>query len=79
MAEAVYVPALGATRVPTIRAAVTHSRSTLTGVELPEAKTVLRLCMQGLFGHVQLFATLWTVACQASLSEKGSPGKNTGV
>ena len=52
MAEAVYVPALGATRVPTIRAAVTHSRSTLTGVELPEAKTVLRLCMQGLFGSV---------------------------
>ena len=26
------------------------------------------VCTQGCFGHVQLFATLWTVACQASLS-----------
>ena len=31
-------------------------------------KKVLHLCMQGHFGHVQLFATLRTVACQASLS-----------
>ena len=31
-------------------------------------KKVLCLCMQGRFSHVQLFATLWTVACQASLS-----------
>ena len=28
--------------------------------------------------RVRLFATLWTVACQASLP-MGSPGKNTGV
>ena len=26
------------------------------------------VCTQRRFGHVQLFATLWTVACQASLS-----------
>ena len=31
-------------------------------------KNVLHLCAQGCFGHVQLFATLYTVACQASLS-----------
>ena len=30
------------------------------------------------FSHVQLFATLWTVACQAPLS-MAFPGKNTGV
>ena len=30
------------------------------------------------FSHVQLFATLWTVAHQASLS-MGFSGKNTGV
>ena len=41
-------------------------------------KEVLHLSMQGCFGHVQLFAMLWTVACQTSLSG-GSPGKNTGV
>ena len=29
-------------------------------------------------GHVQLFATPWTVACQAPLPWD-SPGKNTGV
>ena len=31
------------------------------------------------FSRVQLFATLWTVACQAPLSMGDSPGKNTGV
>ena len=41
-------------------------------------KKDLPLCMQGCFGLVQLFATLWPVACQASLSGV-SPGKNTGV
>ena len=41
-------------------------------------KKVLHLCVQGCFGHVQLFATLYTVACQASLSG-GSSSKNTGV
>ena len=30
------------------------------------------------FNSVQLFATPWTVACQAPLS-MNSPGKNTGV
>ena len=34
-------------------------------------KKVLRLCAQGHFGHVALFATLWTVACQVSLSGMG--------
>ena len=41
-------------------------------------KKDLPLCMQGHFGLVQLFVTLWPVACQASLSGV-SPGKNTGV
>ena len=41
------------------------------GAELPQTKKVLHLCAQGCFGHVQLFATLWTVACQASVSERG--------
>ena len=31
------------------------------------------------FSCVQLFATPWTVACQAPLSTGDSPGKNTGV
>ena len=30
-----------------------------------------RLGVQGHFSSIQLFATLWTVACQASLSERG--------
>ena len=34
-------------------------------------KKVLHLGTQGRFGHVQLFMTLWTVACQASLSGRG--------
>ena len=33
---------------------------------------VFCLCTWGHFGHVQLFETLWTVACQASLSEEFS-------
>ena len=40
----------------------------LTGAELPQAKKVLCLCTLGHFGLVQLFMTLWTLACQASLS-----------
>ena len=44
-----------------------HLHSTLTGAELPQAKNVLHLCMQGRFG----LATLYTVACQASLSGRG--------
>ena len=39
---------------------------------------LLRVCMLSRFSHVQLCATLWTVACQVSLS-LGFPGKNTGV
>ena len=35
-------------------------------------KKKLCLCMQGRFGRVQLFETLWTVACQASLSGRFS-------
>ena len=59
--------------VPTRQAAVSPSRSTLTGAELPQAKKkVLGLCRQGHFGRVQLFATLWTVACQASVSTGSS-------
>ena len=53
------------------------SCSTLTGAELPQAKKLLCLCAQGHhFSRVQLFATVWTVASQASLSGD-SPGKNT--
>ena len=33
-------------------------------------KKVLCLSMQDLFGHVQLFVTLWTMACQSSPSEE---------
>ena len=44
-----------------------HTQLSL-GAELPEAKKVSCLGTQGRFGHIQLFATLYTVACQASLS-----------
>ena len=50
----------------------------LLGQSCHRQKKVLRLTMQGCFGHVQLFATLWTMACQTSLSGD-SPGKNTGA
>ena len=36
------------------------------------------VCVLSCFSHVQLFATLWTVALQAPLSWD-SPGKNTRV
>ena len=42
-----------------------------TGAELPQAKKFLHLYMLGCFGSVLLFTTLWTVACQASLSGSG--------
>ena len=32
-------------------------------------RKILRLCVEGCFGHVQLFATMWTEACQSSLSK----------
>ena len=41
----------------------------LTGAEQPQEKEVLHLYMQGCLSRVQLFGTLWTVACQASVSE----------
>ena len=57
---------------PCSQAAAPPSHSTLTGAELPQAKKkVLHLCAQGRYGHVWLLATLWTVACQGSLSGRG--------
>ena len=45
----------------------------------PEAiTTLLTDCMLSRFSRVQLFATLWTVACQTALS-MGFPSNNTGV
>ena len=38
----------------------------------------VHMCVLSHFSCVQLFATLWTVAYQTSLS-MSSPGKNTGV
>ena len=52
-----------------------HLHARLTGAELPQAKkkkNVLCLFAQGHFGHVQLFGTLKTVACQAPLSGRGA-------
>ena len=49
-----------------------------TGKKKKQKQKAWHLCMQGHLSCVQLFATLWTVACQGSLSG-GSPGKNTGV
>ena len=49
---------LGAFRVPASQAAAPPSHSTLTGAELPQAEKDLRLCVQGCFGPVRLFATL---------------------
>ena len=65
---------LGTTRVPASQAAAPPSRSTLTGAELPQAKkkkTIFCLYMQSCFSCVQLFVTMWTEACQASLSGRG--------
>ena len=49
-----------------------HAQLSL-GEELPQAnkKRVLCFCVQDRFGPVWLFATLYAVACQASLSERG--------
>ena len=58
----------GTTRVPATEAAAPPSRSALTGAELPPARNVLHVFTRGHFSCVQLFAALWTVACQASLS-----------
>ena len=32
------------------------------------AEFLIRVCALGRFGHVRLFAILWTIACQAPLS-----------
>ena len=40
--------------------------------------THIRACMLSHFSHVQIFRTLWTVACQAPLF-MDYPDKNTGV
>ena len=50
---------------------VLPSRLTVNGAELPQAKKVLCLCVQGHFGSARPFVTLWMVACQASLSGSG--------
>ena len=44
-----------------------HTQLSL-GQSCRSQKKAFRLCVQGLFGSVQFFATLWTMACQASLS-----------
>ena len=56
-------------RVPASQAAALPSHSTLTGVELPQGKNIVHLCVKGHFGGFWLFVTLWTVSCQASRSE----------
>ena len=33
-----------------------------------QSESAMRACMLSRFSHVQLFAVLWTVACQAPLS-----------
>ena len=65
-------------RVPASQAAAPPSRSTLTGTELPQAKNVLRLCTQGRFGRVQLFATCWLWPARL-LCQPSSPGKSAGT
>ena len=44
-----------------------HWGRAATGKKKKKSKA-LCLCMQGRFCHIQLSATLWTVACQSSLS-----------
>ena len=61
---------LGTARVPSIQAVIPPSCSTLTGAELPQAKKSY------IYAHsvtlvVSDSATLWPVACQASLSGEG--------
>ena len=67
-AEAVHVPAHSALPGSLQAKQLGHLHTQLTGAELPQAKKVLRLCSQGRFGRVRLFAALYTMACQASLS-----------
>ena len=55
------------------------SPSTLTGAELPQAKKVLRLCMQGHFGCVRLCDPVDCGLPGFSVREGSSPGKHTAV
>ena len=59
---------------PASQAAVLPSCSTLTAAELPHAKKVLHLCLQGGFGHAQLlrFCRLWPsrLLCHAEVEIK---------
>ena len=50
----------------------------LSQIHAIQSKDKVCVCMLSCFSHAWLFATLWTVACQAPLSME-SPGKNTGV
>ena len=68
VAAAVHVPAHLALPGPLQTKQLHRLHAQLTGAERPQAKKVLRLCTQGRFCRVQLFVTLWTVTCQASLS-----------
>ena len=43
-----------------------------------KAIVIKTVCVLSHFSHLQLFATPWTLACQAPL-QWDSPGKNTGV
>ena len=54
----------------------THSKRSI----LPWCQKQTRECVQSCFSHVWLSATLWTIACQASLSmdSPGFPGGSDG-
>ena len=68
-AEAVRVPALLAPPgSPQAKSCATFTLNSHWG---RAATGSFRLGVQGHFSSIQLFATLWTVACQASLSERG--------
>ena len=47
-----------------------HAQLSL-GQSCHRPKQVLCLCAHGYFGSFRFFVTLWTVACQASLSRRG--------
>ena len=70
-AEAVRVPAhLAPPGSPQSSGCATFTLSSPWG-SAATGRKVMPLCKQGLFGHVQFFVTLLTVACQASLSGRG--------
>ena len=72
LVEAVHVPAHLALPGSLQAKQLWHLHAQLSlGQSCHRQKNVLHLCTQGHFGSVQLFVTLQTVACQASLSERG--------